>query len=122
VATDEYWDDLIRRLDTGNVIPIISNSLRCDRIFDIDGEPEQEPTTERDIDGVGSTAPSPTASEVLAEIWAKKLGYPFPDRNRLASVAQYNLFEKCDAMPERAKAEYLAFLRSTLLSLVEKPP
>ena len=33
-----YWQDLCQRIDAGQVIPIVSNALFNDQIFDIDGD------------------------------------------------------------------------------------
>ena len=120
VAAVDYWNELMKRLGTGNVIPIISNSLRCDHIFDMSSEQEQRPIAEKDNHGEHSVEPLDTLDELLAQMWAQDLGYPFPDRKSLARVSQYHLFEKCQAIPQRAKEEYLAFLKKTLLDLVVK--
>jgi hypothetical protein len=120
VATDDYWDELTARLGEGNVIPIISNSLRCDHIFDVSSEQERQPLGERRDRCEDPIEPLDTLDELLAQMWAKDLGYPFPDRKRLARVAQYHLIEQCQARPLKAKEEYLGFLKETLLDLVVK--
>lgn len=112
LRSEGFWSDLNRRIKEGRVIPIIGNTVRNERIFDIDHD--------YDLGVAKAGAPDPAAAELtvdeeLASVWAESLGYPFPDRNRLARVAIYNRVYSRDA--EHAKTKYLDFLKECLLNL-----
>ncbi len=105
-----------KHIENGNIVPIISNALRNNHIFDVDFN--------RDV-GVAKhkTRVSDTATlnidEELAEIWADVIDYPMPTRNRLAQIAQYNrIINRND--PQLANSEYLSFLKVYLLEIAEK--
>ena len=111
---ESFWQDLCRRINDGQVIPIISNAVRSDRIFDIDGD---------QIIGVSAgqaeKATGLTITEQLADAWAARIGYPLPEQQRLARVAQYNRVVKSrDDL--QAKSRYLDFLKDALLFLAEE--
>jgi len=55
----------------------------------------------------------------LAKEWAEEIGYPFPDKHRLARVAVYNTIES-DYDHESAKRKYLRFLKEYLLDIGEE--
>ncbi len=116
-STDQdFWTDLNRRIREGSVIPIIGNSVRTNRIFDIDFDYNV---------GLGEGNRLPGADELnideeLAEMWAEHLQYPLAIRHNLAQVAMYNRVESADA--EQAKAKYLNFLKTCLLNLAEEDP
>jgi hypothetical protein len=113
-SEESFWQDLCRRINDGQVIPIISNAVRCDCIFDIDhdqvlGVSQAEEDNQNDL----------TIEEQLAEAWAEELGYPLRETYRLARVAQYNRVVKSrDDL--QAKARYLHFLKDSLLFLAEE--
>jgi hypothetical protein len=108
---DDLWGELNRRVKEGTVIPIISNSIRNDRIFAIDETPE---TAKEE----GAETQEIVVSEELAILWAEQLGYPFPDNDKLPRVALYNRVKSVDA--EQAKIKYLTFLKHCLLDLAEE--
>jgi hypothetical protein len=107
----DFWEELDLRIQRGQVIPILGNSVRNDRIFDVD----------HDYDlGLADGKPHPRATQLnveeeLAEIWAEGIGYPLPDKHRLARVAVYNQVKSRDRA--EAKRKYLRFLKECLLGI-----
>jgi hypothetical protein len=111
---DGFWRELSLRINEGKVIPIVSNSARNDRVFDVDGDYDL---------GISDGESDPHAialnvEEELAEEWAKEIGYPLPDSHRLARVAVYNRVKSLDDM--QAKRKYLRFLKEFLLDIAEE--
>jgi hypothetical protein len=93
---DLMWDTLVRRVIQENVVPIISNSFRNDRIFeDPSGIPQD-------------------VNQIISRAWAARLKYPLPDKHRLEQVANYNRV-KWAKDDEEAKTNYLTFLKEALL-------
>ena len=111
---ERFWRDFRRRISAGQVIPIVSNSVRNDRIFDIDFDYNLGLMREK----ANLHAEILNIKEELAEEWAKEIGYPLPDKHRLTRVAVYNRTESRDDMD--AKTEYLWFLKEYLLDLAEE--
>jgi hypothetical protein len=109
---DSYWTELNLRIRSGEVIPIISNSVRNDRIFDFDYNHEFGPA-DGDID-----ARRLTVDEELAEEWSEEIGYPMTNRHLLARVAVYNRIKSDD--DQQAKRKYLRFLKEYLLDIAEE--
>jgi hypothetical protein len=108
-----FWEELDLRMRKGQVIPILGNSVRNDRIFDVDYDYDLGPA-----DG----EPDPHAAQLnveeeLAEIWAEGIGYPLPDKHRLARVAVYNQVKSRDRA--EAKGKYLRFLKGCLLGVAK---
>jgi hypothetical protein len=102
-TTGELWSDLKPRILAREVLPIISNSMLDSLVF---------PLNLTDEDGA-----TQNPDEILAEMLAEKLDYPFPDRTRLARVAQYASYSGFDV--GTAKSKYLSFLKETLLLFAE---
>jgi len=106
---DQFWVELVSRIKAKRLIPIISNSVRNNYILD------------RDFDGNVDEIRIPGADELtigeeLAKKWASGIGYPMPDKFKLARVAQYHRLVKCRT-DEYAKSRYLRFLKKTLLEI-----
>ncbi len=97
------WNDLKPRIMAREVLPIISNSVLDSLVF---------PLNLADDSGALQNP-----DEILAEMLAEKLDYPFPDRTRLARVAQYASYSGFDM--GTAKNQYLSFLKETLLLFAE---
>jgi hypothetical protein len=114
-STHEVWEDLNLRIKSGQVIPIISDSVRKDRIFARDYDPDLDlGMDEDDLDAVGLNV-----GEELAEVWAERIGYPWSqDRHQLARVAVYN--RVCCLDERQAKTSYLRFLKTLLLEDAEE--
>ncbi len=93
---DQKWTTLVRRVANKNVIPIISNSFRNDRIFE---EPSGLPQN---------------VNQIISRAWAARLKYPLPDKHQLERVANYNRV-KWAKDDEEAKTNYLTFLKEVLL-------
>lgn len=111
-----FWQDLCRRIRNGRVIPIISNAIRFERIFDIDDDTRLGLSA-----GEAENGHDLTIEEQLSEAWAEEVGYPLRETYRLARVAQYNRVVKSrDDL--QAKARYLHFLKDSLLFLAGEDP
>lgn len=110
-------DALCRRIRDGKVIPLISNTVYGDRIFNISTDmlPGETPHAH---DEALEGSPALSVDEQLAIAWAQQIHYPFPDKHQLGRVAQYCLTQSNDH--EEAKSSYLAFLKEALLNLVEQ--
>ncbi len=111
---DGFWSAINRRINKGEVIPILSNAVRNDRIFDINYDEDLGLAgDEIEVDN----AEILTVDQELSQIWADYIEYPLPDREMLARVALYNRVISDDA--EQAKTRYLTFLKKCLLDLAE---
>ena len=114
VGTYDLWGNLNRRIKEEQVIPIISNAVVNNRIFDID---------EDDQLGISQNAGKKidekfqyTIDEQLAKQWADFIKYPLGgERLQLARIAQYNQVKSEDSY--EAKTNYLTFLKLCLLQL-----
>jgi hypothetical protein len=104
-----YWPNLCRRIDDDQVIPIISNALFIDRLFDLDGDQILDLNEGIDLHGDWSI------EEQLADIWAEEIQFPLGERHRLAHVALY----KHVISGHDAKIQYLDFLKDLFLDLVK---
>ena len=89
------WKTIIRRIKAGKCTPIISYRVSTRHFAD---------------------------NEAVVGSWAGEIGYPLPDRDNLARVAQYASCIRADALS--AKEEYLDFLKRRLLGRArdEQPP
>jgi hypothetical protein len=111
-SSQEFWQDLNLRIRAGEVIPIISDSVRTERIFDVDYDYDLDLST-ADRDSYLNV------EEELAEIWAEQIGYPLVhDKHRMARVAVYNRVFSLD--DQQAKTKYLRFLKNLLLEDAEE--
>lgn len=108
-----FWEAIMPRINQGNVIPIISNSFRIEQIFREDKK-APDPSTE----GASTEEPGLTVEEQITKEWADFIEYPLPDVYNLARVAQYFLVEQKDSLGARAK--YLEFLKTLLLSIAQE--
>lgn len=109
-SPQDFWGDLNLRINNGQVIPIISDSVRTERIFDVDYDYDLDLET-----GDGDPhAADLNIEEELSEVWAERIGYPLVhDKHRLARVAVYN--RVCCLDEQQAKTNYLRFLKGFLL-------
>lgn len=108
----ESLDYLMPFIETGRVIPIISNSFRIEEIFRDDKE----------LSALLASAPKHydevrTFDQQLTKKWAEKIEYPMSDSHNLARVAQYR--QVVSGFPERARMEYIRFLIERLLKINE---
>jgi len=99
--------DIITTKNIRNVVPVISNSFRLDQIFGS----ERKEIPELMDDGF-------TIKELLTMRWADQIHYPMPDSYKLWRVAQYYQVKK--AGTNKAKEEYLTFLKNRVLDINEK--
>lgn len=102
-SASNLWADIKPRILAREILPIISNSVLDSLVFPLNVTSE-------------SGAPQ-NPDELLAEMLAEKLDYPFPDRTRLARVTQYASYSGFDM--GTAKNKYLSFLKETLLLFAE---
>ena len=110
-----FWPELCRRIDSGQVIPIVSNNVYYEQIFDIDGDGilgmSQEETNQQGW----------SLEEQLADAWAEEIGFPLEGRHKLARVALYNRVVK-SSDDRGTKTAYLRWLKEALLILAEDDP
>jgi len=105
-------DYLMPFIETGRVIPILSNSFRLEEIFRADTE----------LSAMLAAAPEHydevrTFDQQLTKKWAEKIEYPMSDSHNLARVAQYR--QVVSGFPEGARKEYIRFLVDRLLEINE---
>ncbi|MEM7797916.1 MAG: SIR2 family protein [Chloroflexota bacterium] len=109
-----FWPELCGRIEKGQVIPIISNSVINDQIFDIDGD---------GLIGVGPAvdglAPfEQSIQEQLAGKWAKDINFPLLEGNLISRVAHFHrVVESSDDLA--AKENYLDWLKQFLLEIAQ---
>ncbi len=115
----DFWSTLCKETSDGQVIPIISNAVKNDPIFDInwDGKLGLLPDSKTDDIKIPYRAML-NVNQQLAARWAAELGYPLSDKNRLERVAVYNQIKSKG--PKKAKEDYLSFLKIALLEVAEK--
>jgi len=113
-----FWPGLCNRIDEGRLIPIISEAVSTDLIFDIDGDGELGISA--DEDGEDGDAEL-SIREQLSKAYAYWSHYPLNDDHRLARVALYNsVTNKTDRLA--AKKEYLYWLKGELLFQAKYDP
>jgi hypothetical protein len=107
-----FWPELCRRIDAGQVIPIISNSVFNDHIFDMDGD---------GILGISSGDENPqgwSIEEQLADAWAYEVRFPLTEQHWLPRVALFDrVVNSRDDLD--GKTRYLDWLKDSLLTLAE---
>ncbi len=122
-AENDFISEIIRRVREGRVIPVVSGSVFYESVFRLEaGDEPAPPATASPAEA--ASAPGEAAEELPAEeqtiqselssTWARQIGYPLPDQDNLARVAQYNRTLSEDN--ERAKVSYLRFLKMALLN------
>jgi hypothetical protein len=111
-----FWSGLSSRIDDGKLIPIISDAVYSDPIFDIDGDGilgvsvGEEPDEDVACLSIG---------EQLAQEYAYYSRFPLAEGHRMANVALFNsVTNKTDRIA--AKSEYLNWLKSELLFRAEE--
>ena len=111
------WPDLCRRIDSGQVIPIISDAVYYEQIFDIDGDGLLG-ISQGEVNEEGWSI-----EEQLAAEWAEAIGFPqeIEGRHRMAQVALYNRVVHSND-DESANSAYLRWLKGALLYLAEEDP
>lgn len=107
-----FWPELCRRIDMGQVIPIISNSVVNDHIFDIDGD---------GILGISPDDENPegwSIEEQLADAWADAVLFPLTEQHWLPRVALFDrVVNSRDDLD--ATSRYVNWLKESLLLLAE---
>ncbi|MFO7538665.1 MAG: SIR2 family protein [Chloroflexota bacterium] len=110
-----FWPELCRRVDAGQVIPIIGATAFYEQIFDMDGDGLLGVSQE------GETPNGLSLEEQLADAWADGIGYPLNGSHHVAQVALYNRVVKSrDDLS--AKSSYLNWLKQALLFLAADDP
>lgn len=117
-ADDEInWGNLSRRIQTGQVIPIISNAVQTDRIFDLDGD---------NVPGIGTSRlqANPlgwSIEDEIADAWAAsdEVKFPLPEQHWLPRVALYDRVVNSEGDYD-AKTRYLGWLKNYLLTIAEE--
>jgi hypothetical protein len=116
------------RVREGRIIPVISGGLIYDSIFSRLVEQAAEAAAAAASDACAAPAQRMNGENLLAQGWAVRVRYPFPDSHELARVAQFNRWKKeaaADGEPaekddESAKREYLAYLKDSLLTYADR--
>ena len=113
ISETGFWQNIRISVNQGQVIPIISNSIRIEQIFR-----EERVESDQAIDPARFDEEEWTIDERLTEEWSGFIGYPMPDIHNIARVAQYFLVEQKD--PSRARAKYVEFLKTFLLTIAQE--
>jgi hypothetical protein len=113
------FDELCRRVKSGDVIPVISNSIFYDQIFD---QKRLRAIETKQLPYLEHMRESPLKFNIedeLAVIWAQQdVDYPLPEQHWLPRVALYD--RVINSIDERhAKERYLDWLKQLLLSQTE---
>jgi len=108
----ETLQNIISFNNIKHVVPVISNSFRLEQIF----------RDEKSVTNVTAKIPELidddlTISEQLTRLWSEQIHYPMADDHKLWRVAQYYQVKKKGS--DRAKEEYLDFLKKQLLDANE---
>jgi hypothetical protein len=108
----ETLQNIISFNNIKHVVPVISNSFRLEQIF----------RNEESITNITAKIPELmdddlTINEQLTRLWAKEIHYPMTDDHKLWRVAQYYQVKRKGS--DRAKEEYLRFLKKQLLDANE---
>lgn len=112
-----FWPGLCNRIDEGKLIPIISDTVYNDLIFDIDGDG----ILGLNADESQNDAAQHNIREQLAKSYAYWSNFPLKEDHRLARVSLFNsVTNKTDKLA--AKKEYLHWLKSELLFQAEDDP
>ncbi len=98
-----FWEEIMPRINQGNIIPVVSNTFRIEQIF------------RESSDGSDAENTDMTTGEQLTTTWADWIEYPMLDKENLARVAQYFLVEQKDN--PQARTKYLEFLKTLLLTI-----
>jgi hypothetical protein len=110
-----FWPELCRRIDAGQLIPIIGATVFYEQIFDMDGDGILGVSVGEENSGGLSL------EEQLADAWAEGIGFPLNSRHQMAQVALYSRVVKSrDDLS--AKIGYLNWLKQALLFLAEDDP
>lgn len=107
---ESFWPALVRRLNDGRVIPFIGASLIYDQVLGGFFRDSTDPSQT----AAGNEIPGSMMQE-LARVWAGRVNYVGPDRQRLSRVAQYVRVRSPDHVS--ANRRYLDFLKDLLLYL-----
>ena len=116
------WEELCDGINREKFIPVISNTVRMNHIFDVDHQSylgaEPGDSMQYEDEGIGSGGLN--VSEELSMLWAEYIGYPIVGQANLAQVAEYNRAKYSD--DRQAKTYFLEFLKLLLLNVVEADP
>jgi len=117
LTRENTWQSLYESISDGSLIPIISNAVRLDSLFDVGydgtyGRPAEDPPPNADLAELFEG--NLPINHQLAETWAHELGYPLRDRCQMARVADVDR-RVYNPDTGRAKRNYLAFLKRALL-------
>lgn len=106
-------DILLPFIESGRVIPVVSNSFRIEEIFKGDSHllklMDQKPQFYDEVR---------TYDQQLTKSWAYEVGYPMSDDHNVARVSQY--LQVTTGEPEEVVRAYFKFLVTRLLELNEK--
>jgi hypothetical protein len=107
------WSEMCQSIDNGNLIPIISNAVMNDQLFDLDDD---------QIVGLSEGKTNPlgwSIEEQLAGTWAEVIEFPLPQQYWLPRVA---LFDRVVNSRSHygSKTRYLNFLKEFFIFIVKE--
>jgi hypothetical protein len=105
------WADLAERIRDGQLIPIVSDSIRLEQIF------QKLPELLQAGEDPGSVSQYRSILSMLSEAWAEEIEYPLQDSQELPRVAQYNHVRSADW--GSANKSYLKYLKTALLGYAQ---
>ncbi|NIP22872.1 MAG: SIR2 family protein [Phycisphaerae bacterium] len=117
------WGDLKARIRTMQLIPVISNALMNNYIFDVDqdgriGSRIHLMETPQSDELIICEDDFLAIDEQLAKQWANYITYPLAEKTvELSRVAQYCLVNHCGNDLSFAKRHYLTFLKMYILNI-----
>lgn len=110
-SEESFWPEITDRIRDGQLIPVISNSLRMEHIF---RELVESARGEAAAEEEGAAI---TVEDLISQAWADEIKYPLADNHVLAHVAQFNRVHAMDV--GQAKKSYIKFLKGVLLTFAE---
>lgn len=106
------WADLCKRINEGQVIPIVGNGVMNELLF---------PMSEEDLAEIEPGRENPlgwSIEEYHSVTWATKIAYPLPESHVLPRVALFDRVVNSDD-DRQAKTRYFDWLKSFLLIQAE---
>ena len=76
-----FWPELCRRIEAGQVIPIVGNGVFNDQLFFLDDE-DDDPEARQTLGW--------SVEDKLADAWAEEIGFPLAEQHWLPRVALFN--------------------------------
>jgi hypothetical protein len=129
-SKDQFFEERCDDIRNGKLIPIIGDTIRNAHIFDYDNDKNLGVDTPEGRKGSPIEFDKLNVTEELTQSWAisgtyvakdekiKRVTYPLTDDIQIARVAQF--YSLTHGNPEKAKKDYLLFLKEKLLDIAYK--